>query len=141
MNLGPLFGPFFLYNNPRVSGFLSSERWFTAECRFVLRPLLNRLRLYRHQYTLSGKLRLWAKRMMLYLSAIFACRENNPLASIPGTLVFIGMNSPRYSLGASGFMSYISMCGRPPGSQTKITEVPLPDTPGASFFACASSKP
>ena len=78
---------------------------------------------------------------MLYLSAIFACRGNSSQTSMPGTLVLIGMNSPRYSLGASGFMSYISMCGGPPGSQTKITEVSLPDTPGAAFFACASSKP
>jgi hypothetical protein len=36
-------------------------------------------------------------------------------------LVRIGRNSPRYSAGAFGFMSYISMWGGPPGSQTKIT--------------------
>ena len=42
---------------------------------------------------------------------------------MPGTLVRIGRKSPRYSAGASGFMSYVSMCGGPPGSQMKMTDV------------------
>src|SRR5262245_38957901 len=42
---------------------------------------------------------------------------------MPGTTVLIGLNAPRYSAGASGFMSYVSMCGGPPGSQRKMTDV------------------
>ena len=34
--------------------------------------------------------------------------------SMPGTLVLIGLNSPRYSTGASGFRSYMSMWLGPP---------------------------
>ena len=60
---------------------------------------------------------------------------------MPGTFVLIGMKSPRYSLGASGFKSYISMCGGPPGIHTKMTEVSLPDVPFGALFACASSSP
>ena len=78
---------------------------------------------------------------MLNLSATFACSGSSSHTSIPGTLVLMGMNCPRYSFGASGFMSYISMCGGPPGSHTNITEVSLPACPLGALFACASSNP
>ena len=39
------------------------------------------------------------------LSAIVACSGISSQMSKPGTLVWIGRNSPRYSTGASGFMS------------------------------------
>ena len=48
------------------------------------------------------------------MSAIFACIGISSQISIPGTLVAMGLNSPRYSLGASGFMSYMSRCDGPP---------------------------
>ena len=41
--------------------------------------------------------------------------------------VLIGRQRPRYSGGASGFMSYVSMCPGPPSIQSKMTDV--------SFFA------
>jgi hypothetical protein len=43
--------------------------------------------------------------------------------SIPGTFVRIGFNGPRYSVGASGFMSYVSSWLGPPHIQNKITDV------------------
>jgi len=33
------------------------------------------------------------------------------------------------------------MCGGPPGSHTKMTDVSLLETPGAALFACASNSP
>jgi hypothetical protein len=39
------------------------------------------------------------------LSAIFAWSGKSSLISIPGTFVLIGRQMPRYSAGASGFMS------------------------------------
>ena len=53
-------------------------------------------------------------RMMAYLSAILANNGNCSLISIPGTLVFIGLNSPRRSAGASGLRSNVSCWGGPP---------------------------
>src|SRR5229473_3539650 len=43
--------------------------------------------------------------------------------SKPGTHVRIGRQMPRYSAGASGFMSYMSMWPGPPSSQIRMTEV------------------
>jgi hypothetical protein len=40
---------------------------------------------------------------------------------MPLTFVLIGLYAPRYSAGASGFMSNVSWCGGPPGSHTKMT--------------------
>ena len=40
---------------------------------------------------------------------LVGCRGINSQTSKPGTLVRIGLNSPRYSIGASGFISYMSM--------------------------------
>jgi hypothetical protein len=55
------------------------------------------------------------------LSAIFACKGISSQMSKPGTLVRMGLNSPRISTGASGFMSYMSTWLGPPGKYTKIT--------------------
>jgi hypothetical protein len=54
------------------------------------------------------KCRLPFERMIENLSAICACSGMYSQISIPGTLVRIGLSGPRYSLGASGFMSYVS---------------------------------
>src|SRR3990172_8466328 len=52
------------------------------------------------------------ERMIVYLSATLASSGINSQISMPGTLVAIGLNSPRYSFGASGFRSNISIfCG------------------------------
>ncbi len=40
----------------------------------------------------------------------------------PGAEVAIGLNSPRYSTGASGFMSQVSMCDAPPLSQMRMVD-------------------
>src|SRR5687768_5346628 len=42
---------------------------------------------------------------------------------MPGTFVRIGVQRPRYSIGASGFMSYKSMCPGPPSSHIRMTAV------------------
>ena len=56
-----------------------------------------------------------SERMMANLSIILAMRGNSSQIWIPGTLVWIGLNSPRTSAGASGLRSHMSMCGGPPG--------------------------
>ena len=43
--------------------------------------------------------------------------------SKPGTRVRIGRQMPRYSAGASGFMSYMSRWLGPPSSQIRMTDV------------------
>jgi hypothetical protein len=45
------------------------------------------------------------ERMIENLSATFACLGNISVTCIPGTGVAIGRQNPRYSAGASGFMS------------------------------------
>ncbi len=42
---------------------------------------------------------------------------------MPGADVSIGLNVPRYSAGASGFMSQVSMCDAPPLSQMRIADL------------------
>ena len=49
-----------------------------------------------------------------HLSMIAAMRGMCSQISRPGTLVRIGRNSPRISLGASIFMSYMSWCAGAP---------------------------
>ena len=44
---------------------------------------------------------------------------------MPGTFVAIGLNSPRYSAGASGFGSKVSRWLGPPARLMKIAEVAL----------------
>ena len=48
------------------------------------------------------------------LSAILAWSGISSQMSKPGTLVLIGLNSPRYSAGAPGLRSYMSWCGGAP---------------------------
>ena len=48
------------------------------------------------------------------------------LIDTPGALVAMGLNSPRTSLGASGFRSNVSMCEGPPGSSIKIARSARP---------------
>ena len=47
----------------------------------------------------------WSDRTTENLSVTFACLGNFSVMSNPGTLVRIGFHRPRYSAGASGFMS------------------------------------
>ena len=56
---------------------------------------------------------------------------------MPGTFVLIGRQMPRYSAGASGFMSYVSMWPGPPSSHSRMTDVSLlpPVTADASARA------
>ena len=50
----------------------------------------------------------------------------------PFTLVAIGLNGPRYSMGAPGFGSKVSRWAGPPQSQSNNTEWALPATPSAA---------
>ncbi len=52
---------------------------------------------------------------MANLSIIAAIFGNSSPIWMPGTLVLIGLNSPRISAGASGLRSHMSRCGGPPG--------------------------
>jgi hypothetical protein len=62
------------------------------------------------------------ERMMAYLIRLLR-RVWQMLTNLdPETLVGIGLNVPRVSLGPSGFMSNVSICGGPPLSQTKMTD-------------------
>ncbi len=54
-------------------------------------------------------------RMKTNLSAICAMRGKCSQMRMPGTLVSMGLNSPRMSTGASGLRSHMSMWGGPPG--------------------------
>src|SRR5205085_3251125 len=69
-----------------------------------------------------------SERTIENLSATLACSGHNSLTSKPGTLVLIGFQMPRYSAGASGFISYRSRWLGPPSSQIRMDEV--------SFLAC-----
>src|SRR5437764_3907821 len=71
---------------------------------------------------------------MANLSAIFACLGINSQRCIPGTLVLMGLNSPQYSLGALGFISYMSRCEGPPLRWIMMTDFCL-DLPGAGDSA------
>ena len=68
--------------------------------------------------------KLWAiERMSVNLSA-HAGVQRQEFADVDARHVGADRpKSPRYSSGASGFMSYVSMCGGPPGSQRRMTEV------------------
>src|SRR5262245_30722718 len=59
--------------------------------------------------------------MMTSLSIIRAMVGKSSQISMPGTLVAMGVNSPRTSAGASGLRSHMSMCGGPPGRYTLMT--------------------
>ena len=59
--------------------------------------------------------------MAANLSIIEASCGSNSQISMPGTLVAMGLNSPRISTGASGFKSIRSWCGGPPDRKIMIT--------------------
>ena len=63
-------------------------------------------------------LRTTAKR-----SAIRAWRGISSHIGMPGTFEGMGRNSPRYSAGASGLMSYMSMWLGPPPRQIMMTDL------------------
>src|SRR5262245_14902176 len=62
-------------------------------------------------------------RMIASLSAICAWRGSSSQICMPGVFVAIGLNSPRISAGASGFMSYMSMWLGPPLRRTMMTDL------------------
>jgi hypothetical protein len=61
--------------------------------------------------------------MMANLSITFAVRDKCSEIWMPGTFVGIGLKIPRYSLGASGFMSHMSCWGAPPICQIRMHAV------------------
>src|SRR5262245_34654131 len=66
-----------------------------------------------------------SERIKANLSPRRARRGKCSQMSRPGTLVRIGLKSPRYSLGASGLRSKVSMWLAPPQSQRTITDFGL----------------
>src|SRR5262245_55062695 len=66
---------------------------------------------------------------MVYLSAWRAERGKCSLICIPGTLVVIGLNSPRISAGASGLRSQVSCCAGPPRMNNKMHDLAVPKPP------------
>src|SRR5262245_20190629 len=64
-----------------------------------------------------------SERTIENLSAICAWSGMYSQISMPGTLVRMGLSGPRYSCGASGFMSYVSSWLGPPHIQKRMTEV------------------
>src|SRR5436190_12235425 len=63
---------------------------------------------------------------------------------VPGTLVAIVSNGPRYSMTALGLGSYVSMCEHPPGCQIMIMAVlsrlDAVASPACSAFCACSRK-
>ena len=49
-----------------------------------------------------------------------------------GAVVLMGRNGPRYSIGASGFISHISMCEEPPQRKNRV---PNPTNIAVNFFS------
>src|SRR5215510_2770831 len=67
--------------------------------------------------------------MMANLSIILAMRGKSSQIWMPGTLVEIGLNSPRTSIGAFGLRSKLSIWEGPPGMKmlmTDLWELPVP---------------
>src|SRR5438067_1485529 len=63
---------------------------------------------------------------------------------MPAALVAIGWNSPRYSAGALGFMSQVSICDAPPLSQMRIVDLAFfrpPLAAGAAFTRLGKCRP
>ena len=75
------------------------------------------------------------------LSMIAAVLGIISLRSIPGTLVRIGWNGPRISLGAVGFRSTMSWWGGPPGSRIMIVALWGRETPWTDSAASISRNP
>ena len=73
-----------------------------------------------------------------------AMRGNCSQISMPGTLVLIGLNSPRISAGASIFRSNMSWCGGPPGRKIMmiaLCERRIPARLRPAAFAAATARP
>ena len=85
--------------------------------------------------------------MIDHLSMIFALIGRCSQIWMPGTFVEIGLNSPRYSAGAFGFMSHVSIWLGPPRIHKMITDFSRDtDCPFAAAAAsrlnnCGSVKP
>src|SRR5262249_42348943 len=60
------------------------------------------------------------ERMQAILSHILAWSGKCSQMLTPATLVWIGLNSPANSFGASGFRAYMSMCEGPPRRENII---------------------
>ena len=61
---------------------------------------------------------------------------------MPGADVSIGLNGPRYSAGASGFMSQVSTCDAPPHRKNRIVERAFPPVgDGAAVSGPANPSP
>src|SRR5579864_3139964 len=63
------------------------------------------------------------ERRIVNLSACLAVNGRCSQICIPGTLVEIGLNSPRISLGASGFRSNVSKWPHPPLCHSRMQEI------------------
>ena len=59
---------------------------------------------------------------------------------MPGTLVAIGLNSPRTSAGASGFRSHMSCVAAPPSRYSRMTFFALPGRAAAGLRSSAASR-
>src|SRR5436305_14266609 len=85
--------------------------------------------------------------MIDHLSIIRALIGSRSQIWIPGTLVGIAPNSPRYSIGASGFGSQVSCWLGPPLIQRIITDrsreiaFPLPAAAASALNRSASDSP
>src|SRR5207253_11493216 len=76
------------------------------------------------------------ERTIAYLSAHLARNGMCWEISMPGTLVFIGRDSPRYSAGEFGFRSQMSWCAGAPVMNTRITDLAFgPPTVGRPVAA------
>ena len=81
------------------------------------------------------------ERITVSLSAALATRGNNSQKCIPGTLVRIGLKSPRISTGASGLGSKVSCCGGPPPRNKMIQDLARPNVPAACTVSAANRSP
>ena len=72
------------------------------------------------------------------LSICAASRGKCSQSWMPGTRVAIGLNSPRISTGASGFMSHRSMWLGPPNRKMKMHELNRPGAAGQRRPAAAA---
>src|SRR5437762_11749738 len=77
--------------------------------------------------------------MIDHLSMIRALIGKRSQIWMPGTLVLIAPNSPRYSIGASGFGSHVSCWLGPPRIQRMITDF-CRETAFPEAFARASER-
>jgi hypothetical protein len=78
------------------------------------------------------------------LSIRWAIRGRCSQTATPGRLVEIGLNSPRYSIGASGFMSNVSMLLMPPSVQRRMQLISWPALAAADAWLasnCGKERP